>query len=164
MGGFTVWDILGVAVLLGPLIATVLSLTSAFIYTAYKDLFNKHPTYSNRSVAMITISLSSIMIAGIGYAFLRSVYLQPQTVAPMSFLIVDGEVDFKVSWDEDGRIEVREIDWGTLFPGETESKTIYVINRFLEPLYFSVAWNESSWFPENAAQFFELKIDIFEGP
>ena len=163
MGGFTIWDILGVAVLLGPLIAAVLSLTSAFIYTAYRDLFDKHPTYSTRAVALISVSLGSIMITGIGYAFLRPVNFRPQTVAPSGVLTMDGGVDFRVSWDADGRIEVEEIDWGVLQPGETANKTFYVINLFSEPLYFSVAWNESSWFPENAAQFFKFKVESFEG-
>lgn len=157
MGGFTVWDILGVTILLGPLIAVALSLTSAFLYTGYRDLFNKQPRYSARAVALISVSLGIVTITGVGYTYLRPVYFQPGVIEPSGVLTAEGEVDFNVSWDPEGMIEAKEIDWGTLQPGETASKTLYIISQSSEPVYFSVTWNESSWFPDNAVQFFELR-------
>lgn len=82
-------------------------------------------------------------------------------LVPSSGVTVMGNVSLGIYWDVTGTRAVTEVDWGVfeLCPNAapiSNNVKIWVRNNGNRELYVSVTWDDTSWQPPEAMQYFEL--------
>ncbi|EMR74217.1 hypothetical protein MCGE09_00090 [Thaumarchaeota archaeon SCGC AB-539-E09] len=161
-----IWDIIGVIILIGPLLITVLSILLTFLYTGYEDFVKNQPVEISKRRKLIMFSVAAIIIAGVLYSrnpISKSV--QPTTVyTGSSGVIVRPEARFKIYKDPNCLVEVKHINWGKIKPGQSSNKTIYIKNETNSSIYCMVTWNNTSWKPLEAYTYFNITCDFGDDP
>lgn len=71
-------------------------------------------------------------------------------------------VDIDVFWDVTGTEKIESIDWGSLWPGENKTVTVYVKNTGGGPITGS--FNTSQWVPPLASNYISLTWDFGDQP
>ncbi|MDH5686277.1 MAG: hypothetical protein OEZ48_00200 [Candidatus Bathyarchaeota archaeon] len=67
--------------------------------------------------------------------------------------------DLHVYWDEDGGEEVQQISWGTLYPGDSKTNTLYLKNEG-NPVILKVNITTGNWNPPEAEQYLTFTAAI----
>lgn len=164
---YSIWDYLGISILLGPLIITVLSLVAVFTYTAYDEYTSKPPItflnhYSIPRNIIVQATTISLIITSAGLFLYQNASLIPPffSITSTSEVTIDSEVKIGVYRDAEGKREAKNIEWGELTPLQVVNVTIFLVNEGTEVVYIDLAWNENSWRPEGASQYFSLGWDF----
>jgi len=76
-----------------------------------------------------------------------------------SGLVLLGTFDLQFYWDVTQIQPVENIDWGTLKAGATGDVTLYVKNPNPVDVYLFAAWDETTWDPLGAEQYFTFNWD-----
>lgn len=81
---------------------------------------------------------------------------------PTSGVLLAGELSFSVNWDVTGTSPATVIEWGTLEPDDTANVILWVKNEASVSIYAKIEWNEESWDPPGAGQYFDLTWNFGE--
>ena len=164
---YSIWDYLGISILLGPLIITVISLVAVFTHTAYDEYTSKPPItflnhYSIPRSIIVQATIISLIISGAGLFLYQNVSLIPPffRITSTSEVIIESDVKIGVYWDAEGKREVKNLEWGELTPLQVVNVTMFLVNEGAEVVYIDLAWDENSWRPEGASEFFSLGWDF----
>lgn len=156
-------EIVGVIILIGPLVFTLISIFLTFLHTGYKD-FVKKPSYRiSRQKLLIIILISVIIMLAILYIkipFLENVRVPVKISTGTSGVVIRPEANFSLYWDSNGIEEVTHVSWGKIVPGNVSYNTVYVKNDSNRSIYCQLTWNETSWAPQEALKYFNITWDF----
>jgi len=143
-------------------------LTAVSIYlTAYViNTVRKVDLSKWAKIIMTAMSIATTSISGIS-TWNATAVSEAERIAisiPSSGLTLAGSIAFNVYYDVTGTRVVKEISWGELKPGQTGNFTAYLKNEGNMPLYAEITWNETSWKPANASQFFSISWNFGSNP
>ena len=102
--------------------------------------------------------MAIILFTGSGYILYTSILSENKINDSMPNMktIIEGPPYLIVSWDSNADELVQTISWGLIEPNNTVEFTLYFLNVGINPLSCELTWNETSWKPEGANQFFNL--------
>lgn len=134
------------------------------------SLWMKPKAFSPASVFAFIVLIFSVFgasMGGVNY-ILETLPHYGEIEIPTSGVVKRGDVAYGIYRDVTGTVEVTFIDWGVLMPRTTgkdnSNFTLYIRNEDVIPIYCTVNWNQTSWDPPNADQFFTLTWNFGETP
>jgi len=109
---------------------------------------------ARQKMALIPALLTTLMTGGVSGIMTATWQIENQ-----ARMVVIG---CECYWDVTATMKVDVIDWGTLYPGQSKSVTIYIKNTGSDS--FTGSFNTSNWEPPAAANFISLKWDFGDRP
>lgn len=106
------------------------------------------------SKSHLTLLLASAILALVGAAAVTGLLTTSRTIGSSGTVKA---INVEVYWDSGCTQVVDQIDWGTLGPGDTLDKTVYVENTGNAPLSLSISC--SGWNPMEAGDYITLSWD-----
>ncbi len=101
--------------------------------------------------------VASAVIALVLYTLALSVLASVQTSSTVSNVGTVRSIGVGVYWDNECTDTVSSIDWGTLEPGQTVNKTVYIKNTSNVPVTLSMI--KQNWNPSNASNYITCTWD-----